>query len=95
MIDLSKIKTEKENSNSVNYSEMSIIDSVKLMNQEDINAVKCIESQYTEIAKLIEKTGETLIRDGKDNINKSFNCMTRMRSEIKDTSKVNEKELKK
>lgn len=31
---------------------------------------------------------------GKDNINKSFNCMTRMRSEIKDTSKVNEEELK-
>ncbi|EHR35492.1 PTS transporter subunit EIIC [Helcococcus kunzii] len=31
---------------------------------------------------------------GKDNINNTFNCMTRMRANIKDTSKVNEDELK-
>lgn len=65
MIDLSKIKTEKENPNSVNFSEMSIEESVKLMNTEDINAVKCIESQYSEIAKLIEKTGEALAQGGR------------------------------
>lgn len=65
MIDLSKIKTEKENPNSVNFSEMSIEESVKLMNTEDINAVKCIESQYSEIAKLIEKTGEALKQGGR------------------------------
>ncbi|XLX18821.1 N-acetylmuramic acid 6-phosphate etherase [Helcococcus ovis] len=44
---------------------MSIEESVKLMNTEDINAVKCIESQYSEIAKLIEKTGEALKQGGR------------------------------
>lgn len=60
MIDLSKINTEKVNSNTVNFSEVSILDAVKMMNQEDINAVKCIESQYSEISKLIEATSEAL-----------------------------------
>ena len=60
MIDLSKINTEKVNPNTVNFSEVSILDAVKMMNQEDINAVKCIESQYSEISKLIEATSEAL-----------------------------------
>ena len=45
MIYLIKINTEKVNPNTVNFSEVSILDAVKMMNQEDINAVKCIESQ--------------------------------------------------
>lgn len=60
MIDLSKINTEKVNPNTVNFSEIGILDAVKMMNQEDINAVKCIESQYDEIAKLIEATSNAL-----------------------------------
>lgn len=60
MIDLSKINTEKVNPNTVNFSEVGILDAVKMMNQEDINAVKCIESQYDEIAKLIEATSNAL-----------------------------------
>ncbi|MDO4605204.1 MAG: N-acetylmuramic acid 6-phosphate etherase [Helcococcus sp.] len=60
MIDLSKINTEKVNPNTVNFSEVGILDAVKIMNQEDINAVKCIESQYDEIAKLIEATSNAL-----------------------------------
>lgn len=65
MIDLSDIKTEKENPNSINFSEMSILESVKLMNKEDINAVKCIENEYENISKLIEKTGECLKQGGR------------------------------
>lgn len=65
MIDLNKVKTEKENPNSINFSDMSILEAVKLMNTEDINAVKCIEDQYENISKLIEKTGETLKQGGR------------------------------
>lgn len=60
MIDLSKINTEKANPNTVNFSEMSIVDAVKMMNHEDINAVKCIENQYDKIAKLIDATSNAL-----------------------------------
>ncbi len=60
MIDLSKINTEQINSNTVNFSDISIIDAVKMMNKEDLNAVKCIESQYDEIARLIESTSNAL-----------------------------------
>lgn len=60
MIDLSKINTEKANPNTVNFSEMSIVDAVKMMNHEDINAVKCIENQYDKIAKLIDVTSNAL-----------------------------------
>lgn len=65
MIDLSKIKTEVENPNSVNFSEMSIEEAVRLMNDEDFNAVKCIQTQYTQIANLIYKTAEVLKNGGR------------------------------
>lgn len=60
MIDLKKINTERVNPNTLNFSEVSIFDAVKMMNQEDINCVKCIESQYDEITRLIEATSNAL-----------------------------------
>lgn len=64
MIDLSKLETESVNSKSEAFSSMSIFEAVELMNKEDINAVKCLESQYENISKLIEKTSKALA-DGK------------------------------
>lgn len=64
-MDLSKIDTEKNNSSTINFSSMSIIDNVIIMNKEDINAVKCIESQYEKISKLIEYTSNALKNDGR------------------------------
>lgn len=65
MIDLSKIKTEVENPSSANFSEMSIEETVTLMNAEDFNAVKCIQAQYDQIASLIYKTAEALQNGGR------------------------------
>lgn len=60
LVDLSKIETEKCNNRSKNFSSMSIMESIKLMNQEDFNAVKCIETEYSKIEKLINKTSKAL-----------------------------------
>lgn len=65
MIDLSKIKTEQTNPKTTNFSSMSIREAVEVMNSEDYNAVKCIESQFDKIEKLIEKTSNALSNDGR------------------------------
>lgn len=65
MLDLSKINTEKQNPKTENFSSMTIRQAVEIMNQEDINAVKCIESQYDKIEALIEKTGKALQEGGR------------------------------
>lgn len=59
-MDLFKLDTEKSNQNSKNFSSMSIRESVELMNIEDRNAVKCIESQYDRISEIIKYTSKAL-----------------------------------
>lgn len=65
MIDLSKIKTEKTNPESVNFSTMSIREAVELMNREDFNTVNCIKDQFENIEKLIEQTSKALKNHGR------------------------------
>ena len=65
MLDLTKIKTEKSNPNSENFSEMSIREAVELMNAEDFNTVECIKDQFTNIEKLIEQTSNALKNGGR------------------------------
>ncbi len=65
MIDLSKISTEVSNPRSVNFSEMSIRDSIEFMNEEDFNTVECIKDQFDNIEKLIEQTSKALKNGGR------------------------------
>lgn len=65
MIDLSKISTEVSNPRSVNFSEMSIRDSIEFMNEEDLNTVECIKNQFDNIEKLIEQTSKVLKNGGR------------------------------
>ena len=65
MIDLSKISTEVSNPRSVNFSEMSIRDSIEFMNEEDLNTVECIKDQFDNIEKLIEQTSKALKNGGR------------------------------
>lgn len=65
MIDLSKMVTEQTNPNTKNFSSMSIQEAIKIMNQEDYNAVRCIESQYDMIAQVIALTSEALESNGR------------------------------
>ena len=65
MIDLSEMPTETVNENSKNLSSLSALEAVKLFNQEDFKAVKCIESQYENITKVIELTSYALSNGGR------------------------------
>lgn len=56
---------------------------------EDETKVKLANNNYTEVAKIVlEGVG------GKDNVTSIDNCITRLRLEIKDYTKVNEKKIK-
>lgn len=65
MIDLSKMTTEQVNPNTVHLSAMSIREAITTMNQEDYNAVKCIESQIDMIEKVITITSDALENGGR------------------------------
>lgn len=65
VIDLSKINTEKTNPRTADFSYMSIRQAMKVMNEEDLNAVKCIEGQFDTLEKVIELAGTTLQEGGR------------------------------
>lgn len=65
MLDLTKIKTERSNPNSENFSKMSIRDAIEIMNAEDFNTVECIKDQFSNIEKLIEQTSNALKNGGR------------------------------
>lgn len=65
MVDISKLDTEKINEKSKNLSSMSNMEMIKLFNQEDYNAVKCIESQYEKIEEIIVMASNSLKNKGR------------------------------
>ena len=65
MINLKNMDTEMVNENSRNLSSMSIRDSVVLFNKEDYKAVKCIESEYDMITRVIGLTSAALSSGGR------------------------------
>lgn len=65
MIDLTKINTEKENPRTSNFSSMTTREAIQVMNEEDLNAVKCIGSQIDKLESLIELTGASLKKGGR------------------------------
>lgn len=65
MVNLDKLSTEKVNPKSVNFSSMSIEDSVTLMNEEDLNTVKAVAAAKNEIVKVITDSSKTLKNGGR------------------------------
>ena len=65
MINLKNLTTEKVNPNTVNFSSLSIKEAIRVMNQEDRNAVACIEDQFDMIEKVISLTSDTLEQGGR------------------------------
>lgn len=65
MIDLSKMTTEKMNSNTTEFSSMSIRQAIEVMNNENYHSVKCIEEQFDTLEKVITITSEVLEQGGR------------------------------
>ena len=65
MIDLSKLTTEQENPRTKQLSAMGIREAIEIMNEENLQAVKCIESQYDRLERVIEMTSDALERGGR------------------------------
>lgn len=65
MVDLTKLETEKSNSESRNFSSMSIKESIELMNKQDFQAVECIKPAIGVIESLIKKTSSVLSNGGR------------------------------
>ncbi len=65
MIDLSKMSTEQVNPNTTEFSSMSIRQAIQVFNQENYNAVKCIEDQFDVLEQVIEITSQVLEDGGR------------------------------
>ncbi|WP_106460906.1 N-acetylmuramic acid 6-phosphate etherase [Anaerococcus sp. Marseille-P3915] len=58
-------KTESRNTNSVNLDNMTSLEIVRLMNEEDKFIAYCIENSLTDIAKLIEEVAKAYKNSGR------------------------------
>ena len=65
MIDLSRLTTETRNPESMDLDEMSPLELVQLMNQEDRHVVEAVKEVLPEIAKAVEFATETLKKEGR------------------------------
>jgi N-acetylmuramic acid 6-phosphate etherase len=65
MINLQNMTTEARNVNSENFSAMSIQDCVRLMNEEDFNAVKAVGHAQNQIVSVIELACTALKNGGR------------------------------
>ncbi|NBH83738.1 N-acetylmuramic acid 6-phosphate etherase [bacterium C-53] len=65
MMNLSAMSTERVNPRTTELSSMSIREAIEVINQENYNSVKCIESQFDVLEKVIEITSEALERGGR------------------------------
>ncbi len=65
MLDLSKLATEQRNPNTLDLDQMSPMDIVTTMNDEDENVVKAVKEVVSEVAKAIELATDSLKRGGR------------------------------
>ena len=65
MMNLNAMSTERVNPRTTELSSMSIREAIEVINQENYNSVKCIESQFDVLEKVIEITSEALERGGR------------------------------
>ncbi len=59
------LKTEKRNPKTKNIDKISTFEMVRIMNEENYNAVKAVENQLENIAKAIDKISEALENGGR------------------------------
>lgn len=62
---LEKLTTEKRNEKSMNLDEMSIMDTISLMNEEDKKVIEAVNKELPSIEKVIIKCIETLKNEGR------------------------------
>lgn len=65
MVELEQLITEQPNKKSANFSEMSLEQQINTMNDENMNAVRCLESQTTKIKRVIMETSAALKKGGR------------------------------
>lgn len=62
---LEKLTTEKRNKKSMNLDEMSIMDTISLMNDEDKKVIKAVNKEFPSIEKVIIKCVEVIKHEGR------------------------------
>lgn len=62
---LEKLTTEKRNEKSMNLDEMSIMDTISLMNEEDKKVIEAVNKELPSIGKVIIKCIEALKNEGR------------------------------
>lgn len=62
---LAKLTTEKRNEKSMNLDEMSIMDTISLMNEEDKKVIEAVNKELPSIEKVIIKCIEALKNEGR------------------------------
>ncbi len=65
MIDLKKLSTETRNPNSMRLDEMSALEIVTVMNQEDQNVIEAVKTQVEPIAKAVDLIADSLEAGGR------------------------------
>lgn len=65
MLDLNQLNTEQTNASSRSFSSLSVLEAVRLMNQEDAKVLEAIASQDEVIAQVIEKASQALRKGGR------------------------------
>lgn len=65
MIDLSKMITETRNSKTIKLDEMTPLELISVMNEEDENVIRAVRTQLHRIAQVIEWCTESLAGEGR------------------------------
>lgn len=65
MIDLAKLTTESRNPRTMNLDEMSPLQLVSVMNQEDLHVVSAVKAVLSQVATAVQWTKETLEAGGR------------------------------
>lgn len=65
MLDLTRLTTETRNERTMNLDQMTPLEIVKIMNEEDINVVKAVEEVLPQIAQVIEWCTQSLKAGGR------------------------------